>query len=399
MQLSAQNWMTPAARRVMQAISHAGGEVRFVGGCVRDALLNRPVTDIDMAGTLTPERAKAALEGDGIRVFATGIAHGTITALCQTAEGNQTFEITTLRRDVATDGRWAEVAFTDDWREDAARRDFTMNALYADQNGEIYDYFGGIEDAKAGRVRFIGDASRRIAEDALRILRFFRFHAHYGQAPIDLAGLAACTEHASMLARLSGERIQMEMLKLLAAPHAAEVLEIMQRQDILTHIGLAATNLALLRNMKDADPVLRLAALLYGQEEKMAERLLLRWRLSNAAKARLRSLIKEDVKAIVQWDEWEQKKAIRRWGKDAFSDRVRLSMAIFPERTPQLQSMLELAAGWQIPQFPVTGEDLLVAGVAQGKVLGEWLRMLENQWEAAHYIPGKKELLQHLTKA
>lgn len=395
MRLPAQHWMTPAAKRVMQVIAQAKGEVRFVGGCVRDALLGRPVTDVDMASTLPPEQGMAALEREGIRVFATGLAHGTITALYN----GETFEITTLRRDISTDGRWAEVAFTDNWREDAARRDFTMNALYADANGELYDYFGGIEDAKAGKVRFIGEAGQRIAEDGLRILRFFRFYAHYGKPPMDVAGLAACTEHAPMLARLSGERIQTEMLKLLTAPQAADVLEMMQRHGIMAHIALPGPNLALMRRMDSADPILRLAGLLHGQDEEAVEQLLGRWKLSNAMKARLRSAVKADLQAMPQWNEWEQKKAIRQWGKNAFDDRVRLAMAAFPEYVNRLKPMRELAESWKIPQFPVTGEDLLSAGVAQGKALGEWLRKLESAWEEAHYTPDKQELLHMLFKS
>lgn len=395
MRLPAQSWMTPAAKRIMQAIAQAGGEARFVGGCVRDALLERAVTDVDMASTLPPEQGIAELESVGIRVFATGLAHGTITALYN----GETFEITTLRRDVSTDGRWAEVAFTDNWREDAARRDFTMNALYADQNGELYDYFSGIGDAKAGKVRFIGEAGQRIAEDGLRILRFFRFFAHYGKPPIDVAGLMACTERAPMLKQLSGERIQTEMLKILASPQAAEVLEIMQRQEILVYIALPEPNLTLLQSMDYADPLLRLAALLYGQDADAVEQLLARWRLSNAAKARLRALTKADLQAMPLWDEWERKKAIRRWGKEAFCDRVRLAIAAFPKQVEQLRPMLKLAESWEIPQFPVTGEDLLSAGVMQGKVLGEWLRKLESEWEEAHYTLDKHALLRSLAKS
>lgn len=394
MHLSMQNWMTPAAKRIMRVIADAGGEARFVGGCVRDALLERPVTDVDMACTLPPERGMAVLEGEGIRVFSTGLAHGTITALCD----GQTFEMTTLRRDVSTDGRWAEVAFTDNWREDAARRDFTMNALYADARGELYDYFGGIEDAKAGRVRFIGEAGQRIAEDGLRILRFFRFYAHYGTPPIDPVGLAACAEHAPMLEQLSGERIQTEMLKLLAAPQADEVLGTMRQQGILAHIALPEPNMALLRGMSCADPVLRLAALLYGQKEEAIEQVLQRWRLPNAVKARLRSVTKANMRVMLQWDEWEQKKAIRQWGKDVFCDRVRLAIAAYPDHAQPLGKMLELAERWQVPSFPVTGENLLAAGVPQGKALGEWLRKLESIWEEAHYTPDKKALLHNLAK-
>lgn len=389
MQLPKQPWMTPASAYVLQAIAQAGGEARYVGGCVRDALLSRNGGDVDMACNLPPEKVMAALQANGVRAIPTGLAHGTVTAICE----SHPYEITTLRRDIDCDGRHAEVAFTNDWREDAARRDFTMNALYADAEGNVYDYFGGSADAQNGHVRFIGDAGQRIREDGLRILRFFRFFAHYGQWPMDESGLLACIQNVSMLQRLSGERIQAEMLKLLKAPQAAEVLEVMQQNGILKAIDLPEVNMHVLRTLADrTDAILRLAALLQGQSlEEVAQR----WKLSNADKARLGRLVSAEVNTLAYDDEWTQKKRLRKQGKQLFCDIVQLAMAVKPQYAPQLAQQLQLADTWQSPRFPLNGADLLAIGVPQGKALGELLHRLEAYWEANHYAPDKTALLKH----
>jgi poly(A) polymerase len=387
MRLSPQPWMDSSCARVFDAIAAAGGEARYVGGCVRDALLGRSGGDVDIACTLHPERVMDALAAADIKAIPTGIAHGTVTAICQ----SKPYEITTLRRDEYCDGRHAEVRFTDDWQEDAARRDFTMNALYANADGTIYDYFGGIEDARNGQVRFIGDAAQRIHEDGLRILRFFRFFAHYGQWPMDSHAVVACAAHATMLTRLSGERIQAEMFKLLSSQQAPQVLEVMQAQGILAPTALPAPNLAVLGRLNTSDSILRLAALLQGGD---TEAVLQRWKLSNADKSRLRALANADLGAPAHWDEWEQKKMLRALGRGRFDDWVRLAMAVHPQQ--DLQALLALAAHWQLPLFPVSGRDLLQKGVPQGKPLGDTLQRLEAEWEAAHYQPDKADLLSRI---
>lgn len=387
MQLSPQHWMSASARRVLDAVAAAGGEARYVGGCVRDAVLGREGGDVDMACTLPPEQTMQALAAAGIRAIPTGLAHGTVTAICD----HIPYEITTLRRDVASDGRHAEVAFTGDWREDAARRDFTMNALYADRDGKVYDYFDGLADARTGRLRFIGQAEQRIAEDGLRILRFFRFFAHYGNWPMDGAALRACEAKKAMLQGLSGERIQAEMFKLLAARKAADVLVEMLERGILHEIGLPRANLPLLRQLESADPLLRLAALLRGGD---TEALLHRWKLSNAQKARLRALAAPALEA--DWDEWEQKKALRQLGAERFTDQTELALAADPAHKTAYAQMRQLAQTWEIPAFPVSGQDLLAAGVPQGKELGNTLKRLETAWEEAHYTLGKEALLRRL---
>ncbi|HEU4826098.1 MAG TPA: CCA tRNA nucleotidyltransferase, partial [Dongiaceae bacterium] len=209
-----QRWMTegPAAR-VMRALTAEGDTARFVGGCVRDALVGRPIRDVDIATPLSPQRVTALLEKAGLKAVPTGIEHGTITAVADRTG----IEVTTLRLDIETDGRRAKVAFTDDWQADAARRDLTINALSADAGGKVHDYFGGLEDLAAGRVRFVGDPAQRITEDHLRLLRFFRFHADYAIGPFDDAAVRAAQELAPNLKSLSGERLRQETLRLLVA--------------------------------------------------------------------------------------------------------------------------------------------------------------------------------------
>src|SRR5215470_14951797 len=266
--LPAQPWMLETATRdVLAALTADGDPARFVGGCVRDALLGRPVADIDIATPAPPDRVLALLARAGIRALPTGIAHGTVTALAD----RRHFEITTLRHDVSTDGRRAVVAFTADWAADAARRDFTINALFCDAEGRVYDHVGGLADLAARRVRFVGDARTRIREDVLRLLRFFRFYAQLGVPPPDEAALAAAGELAPLLPLLSGERVRAELLRLLASPDPAAVLRLMQAHGVLAHLlppGLDLDRLAGLVAVEQrvagaADPLRRLAALLH----------------------------------------------------------------------------------------------------------------------------------------
>ncbi|MEC8181260.1 MAG: CCA tRNA nucleotidyltransferase, partial [Pseudomonadota bacterium] len=228
-------WLTaPASVAIFDALAAAGGTARFVGGAVRNLLRGAPVSDLDMAVDLPPEAVLKALRKAGLKAIATGLAHGTVTALT----GERRYEITSLRQDVATDGRHAVVAYGQDWAVDAARRDFTMNALYLDRDGALFDPVGGRADAEAGRVRFIGAPATRLAEDILRLLRFYRLHAAFGAGPPDPAGRAACRAAAGDLPRLSGERVADEMIKLLAAPAAATALAAMAEDEIWPHLGL-----------------------------------------------------------------------------------------------------------------------------------------------------------------
>ena len=257
-------WLTAAAtRKVMAALEAEGGPdvARFVGGCVRNSLMGRAVDDVDIATRLEPQAVMAALKAAGLKAVPTGLDHGTVTAVAEA----QPFEITTLRRDVTTDGRRATVAFTTDWAEDAGRRDFHINALYADGEGRVFDPTGhGLADIAARRVAFVGDAGRRIREDRLRILRFFRFHAWYGAGDPDAAGLAACVEEAGGLGELSAERVSKELLKLLAAPNPVPTVEVMAHTGVLARLLPEAGTLEALRAMAavtDDAPVVPAAGL------------------------------------------------------------------------------------------------------------------------------------------
>ena len=265
-------WMKPAAP-VMEALEAVGGAgcARFVGGAVRNALLGAPVDDVDIACTLTPDEATKALQGAGIKVAPTGVEHGTVTAIIN----GEPFEVTTLRRDVETDGRRAVVAFTQDWGEDAQRRDFTMNAVYADRLGNLTDPTGtGVADAQAGRLVFVGEAATRIAEDSLRILRYFRFLAWYGKGEPDAAALAACEAGRELMGNLAAERVAKELLKLVGAYDPRPAMALMARAGVLTQLLPSATDLASFNQLVEVeteqlftcDPLLRLATLLPGDE-------------------------------------------------------------------------------------------------------------------------------------
>ncbi|WP_294329837.1 CCA tRNA nucleotidyltransferase [uncultured Sphingomonas sp.] len=350
------------------------GLCRFVGGAVRDALLGTPVADLDIATALSPDEVIARLRAAGIRAVPTGIEHGTVTAVLESGP----VEVTTLRRDVSTDGRHATVAFTNDWREDAARRDFTMNALYADpRDGTLFDYFGGLEDLAARRVRFIGDPLRRIAEDHLRILRFFRFLARFGDTP-DAEGLDACTARAKDLMALSRERIRDELLKLLVARAAVEVVQLMLGHGIFEPVVpeiTSADTLALVARREarvgmEPDPIRRLAALL-ATEPGQADLIGARLKLSNAQRKRL--MLASAGEGI------DQPRALAyRIGREAAEDRLLLAS---PDDTALIAGWQQLT-GWDVPRLPLTGGALVARGLAKGPDVARALRTTEDQWIA-----------------
>ncbi|WP_294322776.1 CCA tRNA nucleotidyltransferase [uncultured Sphingomonas sp.] len=358
----------PGLDRLAEALGADAGAARYVGGAVRDTLLGIPVADIDVATIHPPQEVVRRLQAAGIKAVPTGIAHGTVTAV---AEGT-VVEVTTLRRDVATDGRHAEVAFTDDWQADAARRDFTMNALYADMaSHRLYDHFGGITDLRAGRIRFIGDPLRRIAEDHLRILRFFRFLARFGNAP-DEAGLAACVARANDLMALSRERIADELLKLLVARDAIGVLRLMIDhaiwQPVLPEFDAAGIDrLAALVDGETAaaiapDPIRRLAALLdAGNAEGVTARL----KLSNAQRKRV---------GVALGDATGSPLALGyRLGIEGAIDRLLLGGDPAAAAT---------VAGWTRPSLPLSGGALVERGLARGPDVARALRQVEDRWIA-----------------
>ncbi|WP_414889431.1 CCA tRNA nucleotidyltransferase [Sphingomonas sp. Leaf67] len=369
------HWMQrPGLDRLADALDADAGAARYVGGAVRDTLLGLDVSDIDVATIHPPQEVVRRLEAAGIKAVPTGIAHGTITAV---ADGT-VVEVTTLRRDVATDGRHAEVAFTDDWQADAARRDFTMNALYADMRSHrLHDYFDGIADLRAGRVRFIGDPLRRIAEDHLRILRFFRFLARFGDAP-DADGLSACIDRANDLMALSRERIADELLKLLVARDAVAVLRLMVGHGIWTPVlpeidAAAVERLAALAAGEATagiapDPIRRLAALLdTGNAEGVTARL----KLSNAHRKRIAT-------ALGRNDARQAQETGYRLGVEGAIDQ--LLLAGEPETAASL-------IGWTRPALPLSGGALVARGLARGPDVAKALRLVEDRWIAEGF-PG-----------
>ncbi len=392
-----QPWMSaPATRAVTGALGARGATVRFVGGCVRDAVLGRAVKDVDIATPDPPEQVIGLLQAAGVKAVPTGVAHGTVTAV---ADGTP-FEVTTLRRDVETDGRHAKVAFTDDWAADAARRDFTLNALYCDADGTLYDPVGGLEDARQGRVRFVGDARARIEEDALRLMRFFRFHAHYARGEPDAAALAACREMAHLLANLSGERLRDETLKLLAAPEPAPVVASMIEEGVLGQLLPEVAGVGALAGLcaiegDAADPLRRLACLLrdgQGGAERVAERL----RLSKADAKRLAALATPAVAIAAGDDVRAQRRALYRVGRTLFVDLVSMAWAAAPGDAGAFRAMLATATAWEDPALPVKGADVAALGVPTGPEVGRLLAAVEAWWQDGDYRADRAAALERL---
>lgn len=392
--LDPQPWMTaPETSAVIAALTAQGAEVRFVGGCVRDAVIGRPVKDIDIATHDPPERVMALLEQAGIAVVPTGLKHGTVTAVV----GASHFEITTLRRDVETFGRHATVEFTDDWVADAGRRDLTINALFCAPDGRLFDPFGGLADLRAGRVRFVGNAAMRIREDVLRLLRFFRFYAHYGKPPPDDAALAAARSLAPLLPTLSGERVCGETLKLLMAPDPASVVTMMRDHGVLVYFLPEGTNMARLaamvtaegrvprRLLPSADPIRRLAALIDGGVAA-AQAVAARLRLSNAERDRLLALVGGPW-PTVEWDGAARRRLLYRLGPGRFRDAALYAWANAPSGTAivaprQAEDWLDLIADAEaaLPAFPLRGRDALALGLAPGPRVGKLIDDVEAWW-------------------
>lgn len=378
--LEGQDWLTTdATRAVMAALAAAGGAdcARFVGGCVRNAVLGAPIDDVDIATVLTPEAVVKALRAAGLKSVPTGMEHGTVTAISE----RQPFEITTLRRDVSTDGRRATVAFTDDWAEDAARRDFRLNALYADAEGLILDPTGaGYDDALAGRIVFVGEPEQRIEEDYLRILRFYRFFAWYGRGAPDAAAVAACAALAEGVERLSAERVSKELLKLLAAPDPRAAVRLMDQAGVLGRVTPQPESLSLFEAMVGVspDPVLRLSALLPDDAEAVREAALKR-RLSNAQRDRLVEAVAERIDPAMS--EAEMRVAIWRTGRQAVEDRLYRAWAAGAD-AGTVRRLLVLAAAWTPPKLPVGGKDLARLGLPPGPETGRLLKAFEEGWIA-----------------
>ena len=380
-----------------------GGVARAVGGCVRNALNDVAVDDVDIATILPPEEAAAAFEAAGVKVVPTGIAHGTLTAVIE----GTAFEVTTLRRDVETDGRRAVIAYTEDWAEDSERRDFRLNAIYCDAGGVLMDPQGGIADALSGRIRFIGDADTRIREDYLRILRFFRFHAWYGEGELDADGVAACAAQARGLKELSAERVWREVKKLLGAPDPAPVLIAMHKAGVLDPVLQEAWAFDLIGALVtkeaeegwEAEPLVRLAALIPRLPD-VVDRVARRLKLSNAERNRLEAWVGVSVNPRLLLGQTDESLAERTYGLDrpALVDRARLAWAVDAAEgeTPedQWRALIGFLTSWAPPVFPVSGNDLIGAGIAQGRQVGVTLKALEALWVRGGFKAGKDQLLQ-----
>ena len=379
MRLDPSTWLArTGVRRLLDALGAEEGGARFVGGAVRDSLLGLPHEDLDVATPHAPTEVVRRLEAAGIKAVPTGLAHGTVTAV----SSGTVVEVTTLRRDLATDGRRATVAFTDDWAADAARRDFTINALYADPcTGEIVDHVGGIADIEARIVRFIGAPLDRIAEDHLRILRYFRFHARFGAGEPDAAALDACTARANDLMALSRERIADELIKLLALADPSPTIGLMQERGILEPVlpelveGACRALAALVRSEVDAgisaDPLRRLAAIL-PRDPALASRIAARLKLSKKARARLGDAASPDVDS-------NPRALAYRHGVQAAQDR--LLLAGDPASAASLSD-------WTVPRMPLSGGDLIARGVMQGPAVARTLKAIEARWIAAGFPGG-----------
>lgn len=414
--LSPEPWFTATeTRAVIAALTAGGSEVRFVGGCVRDAMAHIPLEersgDIDIGTPDKPETVMALLKTAGIKAIPTGIEHGTVTAVIN----DRKFEITTLRLDVETDGRHATVAFTDDWMADSERRDFTINAMSATPDGDVYDFHDAISDLAHGIIRFVGRAEERIDEDVLRLLRFFRFYGLFGRPPANQDAMAACRIKADKLPSLSGERIRDELLKILMVPEPAEVCVLMRGIGIFDRILPEAGDIGRLRMINwletraikfdtvMPDAIRRLAALLDTDTEGASD-VAGRLRLSNRQSQRLITLSAPPVEITSGLDEAARRRALHRLGPDTVRDLTLLAwagdLAITPrlpaEETQAWIGLIEESDDWSGVVFPLSGQDVLDLGVAPGPEVGKLLSQIEEWWEQGDYQAGRDECLKKL---
>ncbi len=389
----------PSLQKVLAALGAPQTDVRAVGGCVRDTVLERDVTDIDLATPDLPDVTIEKLEAAGLKAAPTGIEHGTVTAVA----GGQGFEITTLRKDTACDGRHASVEFTADWQEDAARRDFTFNAMSMTPAGEIFDFFGGVEDAKAGRVNFVGAPADRIQEDYLRILRLFRFLAHYGRCDPDAATLDACRTFASHISGLSADRVRNEMVKLLSAPDPRRAVVLMSETGVLdavfsgrTDIGSLARLIDLEHRVAESGPAddqdrwhRRWCAVLPEHDEEISHR----FHMSKRDAKVLKDLMIAADACPVGKDEAAWRSFFYAHYKVA-ADAVLIAAARLSECDPdEAGENYASARTWRQPVFPLTGRDLQDVGFAPGTVLGRALDGLERQWVESGFALSRDDLL------
>ncbi|MBJ6134231.1 CCA tRNA nucleotidyltransferase [Ochrobactrum sp. Q0168] len=406
-------WLkSKSLQALFKALNRDGGEARVVGGAVRNTLLGTAVSDVDLATTHMPQETIRLAEEAGFKPVPTGIEHGTITVVVQ----GHAYEVTTLRKDVETDGRHAKVAFGTDWKADAERRDFTINALYATADGTIIDHVGGLADIETQTLRFIGDAEQRIREDYLRILRFFRFFAWYGSGRPEAEGLRASARLKDGIEQLSAERVWSELKKLLSAPDPSRALLWMRQGGVLNLVlpesekwGIDAIH-GLVRSEADlgwsADPLLRLESIVPPDAVRM-EDMGKRLKMSNAERARLEAWARADA-VKPELSEQALKKVIYRGSKQAVVDRIKLAYAAARAdaagsdeamiRAGGFSRLLETAEHYEAPLFPVTGGDLLALGVEKGPGLGKALRSLETFWIDSGFSLDRATLLEKLDR-
>jgi poly(A) polymerase len=419
------SWLAePETQTLVAAFAAAGLTLRFVGGAVRDALLRLPAGDIDVATPAPPDTVLEALAAAGIKSVPTGLAHGTVTAVI----GRRHFEITTLRRDVATDGRHAVVAFDADWNADAARRDFTINAIYLDPDGTLYDPVGGRADLAARRVRFVGDPGQRIAEDVLRLLRYYRFEARYGAGSGDASARAACRAAVPLLPTLSAERVAHELFALLAASDPVRAVRLMQEDGVLAAVLPEATRIDRLESLVEieaslaagCDPLRRLAALV-AIDPVGASRLAERLRLSVAMRKRLAGLAPPwpaEISAMEQVPPSlpcergagtggprlpgsddagrRMRLALSRLGRERCCDLAMLMAADGRLARERVAELVDYAEAWIAPTFPLSGDDAIALGVARGPRVGRLLNQVREWWETGDFAAGREQCLNRL---
>ncbi|MBZ8134861.1 CCA tRNA nucleotidyltransferase [Afifella sp. IM 167] len=395
----------PALKAVLAALG-GGNETRIVGGTVRNALLGDPVSDVDLATIHHPQEVMARADAAGLKPVATGIEHGTITVVAH----GKPFEVTTLRADVETDGRHAVVRFTEDWAEDAARRDFTLNALYCDGEGHVFDPHGGYADLAARVIRFVGDPEERIREDYLRILRFFRFFAWYGSGRPDADGLKACARLKAGIATLSAERVWSELKRLLAAPDPSRALLWMRTTAVLAKAlpecwGIDAIHRTVVAEEAEGlapDPLTRLMAIIPPHHARI-DQLATRLRLSRREAERLRAWA-DAPDADPSLSPEALSKLLYEWGSEPVCDRLLLALARAreeenAEKATALKRQLETARAYERPAFPLSGKDLIEAGHKEGPALGRLLAEIEGRWVDSGFALPREELLALATKA
>lgn len=384
--------------RLFLVVKHHGGVLRFVGGAVRDALKNIEGGDLDFATDLSPDELVEACTEEGLKTVAIGIKFGTVGVIID----DMLVEVTSLRRDVKTDGRYAEVEYTDNWEEDASRRDLTINAVYADEKGNVFDYYNGIEDLEKGRVRFIGSASQRIKEDYLRILRFFRFYSRFGVGEPDQKALAACIENREGLKNLSMERIKEELFKMLLTPNAAATIRIMQDNGIMNFVmpeAGAIDNLAFIKKLLDdkdvPDKALLYLFTLYQPDAPLAENLAVRMKFSKREKQKFIRWAERKVALSELSDEISLQKLMYETDKEFCREKFLLIIAENKEAIPYFWEKYQTMAAVSEPQFPLRGKDIIEQGVANPQAIGTILRELENQWLASNFTLSKDKLLEN----